>query len=97
MRGHGGSGTCTAAEHTAKEGMGLHRLGGSRDHATRLTIAVASPEVSVIELRSEGRISSRSPGADGFCLLAALDSDPITYARPLDAHGEPVGTHSVLL
>lgn len=97
VAGGGGFRARTAAEYIAQEGVGLHRLGGSRGAQTRLTIAVASTEVSAVELRSEGSVLSRSPGFDGFCLLGALDGDPITYVRPVNARGEPVGRQSLLL
>jgi hypothetical protein len=63
----------------------------------RVTTAFASPEVVSIELRSDQRVSKRAPGVDGFCLLGITHSDPITYARPLDANGEPLGSDSLLL
>lgn len=94
--GGGGWGTLSAAEYIADDGPGLHNLGGGGD-PMRFTIAVASPEVSSIELRSDQDVSSRSPGAEGFCLLGISERDPITYARGLDADGQPVGSESLLL
>ena len=95
--GGGGFGTFTAAECIAKDGVGPHRLGGSSGGPARLTVAVATPEVSSIELCSDRRSSSRPPGAEGFCLLGITDNNPITYARALDANGQPLGGESVLL
>lgn len=95
--GGGGHGTLTAAEYLAEMGVGLHRVGGSSGGPVRLTLALASPEVSSIELRSDDDVSSRSPGVDGFCLLGITHSDPITYARPLAADGRPLGHERLLL
>jgi hypothetical protein len=95
--GGGGWGTFPAAEYIASDGVGLHRLGRSQNGAARSTIAVTSSEVSSIELRSDYGVSSRSPGAEGFCLLRITDGDPMTYARPLNANGQPLGSESLLL
>jgi hypothetical protein len=97
LNGGGGWGTFPAAEYIASDGAGLHRLGASQNGAARSTIALASSEVSLIELRTDHRVWSRSPGAEGFCLLRIPDSDSITYARPLDATGQPFGSESLLL
>ena len=97
MRGAGGSGTSTASEILAELGVGLHRLGGGSRDPVRLTEAIASPEVVSIELRSDQGVSRRAPGVDGFCLLGITHSDPITYARPLDANGQPLGSQRLLL
>jgi hypothetical protein len=96
-RGGGGGGTFTASEILAEKGVGLHRLGGSSCDPMRLTLAIASPEVSSVELRNDHGISSRAPGVDGFCLLGITHSDPITYARPLDADGRPLASEPLLL
>ena len=70
-RGHGGggAGTFNAAEILDDLGPGLHRLGGSSADPVRLTQAIASPEVAMIELRSDRGVSSRPPGLDGFCVF----------------------------
>lgn len=95
--GGGGFGIFSGAEYIARDGVGLHRLGGSSGGQVQLTIAVASPEVCSIELRGEQGVSLRSPGADGFCLLGLTDSDPVTYARPLASNGDPLGADLQLL
>jgi hypothetical protein len=93
----GGRSTATAAELLEDRGPGLHRLGrGGRD-PLRLTTAIASPEVSTIQLRSQQGIADRAPGIDGFSLLGITYADPITYAHPLDARGSQVGSEPVLL
>ena len=96
VSGGGGWGTFAAAEYIAKDGVGLHRHGGSSGGPVRFTVALASPEVSSIELRSDHAASSRSPGVDGFCLIGVAVSDPVTYARPLDADGQPLGGELLL-
>ena len=98
-RGHGGggAGTFNAAEILGDLGPGLHRLGGSSADPVRLTQAIASPEVAMIELRSDRGVSSRPPGADGFCLLGITHSDPITYASALDTDGRPLPGEPLLL
>jgi hypothetical protein len=95
--GGGGWGTFSAAQYIARDGVGLHRLGGSRIGVARFTIAVASPEGSWIELRSDQNVSSRLPGVEGFCLIGLTVSDPITYARLLNADGRPLGCQTLLL
>lgn len=95
--GGGGWGAFTAAEYIAMDGVGLHRLGGSSGGTARLTIAVASREVSSIELRAHQGVTSRPPGADGFCLLGITAGDPVTRARPFARDGEPVGSATLLL
>src|SRR6202035_5976498 len=95
-RGGGGGNTSTAGEILAKKGVGLHRLGAGPRDPVRLIQAIASPEVVSIELRSDQGVSSRSPGVDGLCVFGITHDDPITYARPLEAQGQPVGTESLL-
>jgi hypothetical protein len=95
--GGGGSGAFSAAEYIAEHGVGLHRFGGGSSDGTRFTYAVASPEVSSIELRSDEGVSVRAPGAEGFCLLGTTEDSPLTHARPLDAAGEPLHTQILLL
>jgi hypothetical protein len=90
VTGGGGWGIFAAADYIAKDGGGLHRHGGGSYGPVRLTVALVSPEVSSIELRSDHGASSRSPGVDGFCLFGITHSDPITYARPLGADGQPL-------
>jgi hypothetical protein len=97
LNGGGGWGTFPAAEYIASDGVGLHRVGGSHDGAARFTIAVASTEVSLIELRSDYGVSVRAPGAEGFCLLRITVSDPVTHARALNANGQLLGSDSLLL
>ena len=98
-RGHGagGAGTFNAAEILGDLGPGLHRLGGSSADPVRLTQAIASQEVAMIELRSDRGVSSRPPGLDGFCLLGITHSDPITYASALDTDGRPLPGEPLLL
>jgi hypothetical protein len=79
------------------EGRGLHRLGGGGRDPLRLTIAIASPDVSTIQLRSQQSITDRAPGVDGFSLLGITHTDPITYAHPLDARGSQIGSEPLLL
>jgi len=74
---------------------GLYKLSCSSSDPLRLTIAMATPEVSAIVLRSQLGAQSRVPGADGFVLLGITHQDPITYAHPIarDGHelpGEPL-------
>ena len=97
VSGGGGWGTFAACDYIAETGGGLHRFGGSSGGAARLTLSIASPEVSLIEVRSDHDVSSRSPGVERFCLLGITHSDPITYARPLDADGRPLAGERVLL
>lgn len=96
-RGGGGAGTFSAAEILGDLGCGLHRLGGSSADPVRLTRAIASTEVAMIELRSDHGVSSRPPGVDGFCLLGITHSDPITYASALDTDGRPLPGGPLLL
>jgi hypothetical protein len=96
-RGGGGAGTLSIAEILGDLGPGLHRLGGSSRDSVRLTRAIASPEVAMIELRSDRAVSARRPGVDGLCLLGITHSDPITYASALDADGAPMLDEPLLL
>ncbi len=97
-RGSGGTTTQSAAELLVGKGPGLHRLGGgSAGDPVRLTDAIASPEVSTIELRSDRRKSHRRPGMDGFCLLGITHDDPITYAYALDSNGDLLPSEPLLL
>lgn len=95
-RGGGISGA-TAPELVHDRGPGLHRLGGGGRDPLRLTIAIASPDVSTVQLRSQQGIADRAPAVDGFSLLGITHTDPITYAHPLDARGSPVGSEPLLL
>ena len=95
--GGGGAGAFSAAEILGDLGPGLYRLGGSSADPVRLTRAIASPEVAMIELRSARGVSSRAPGVDGFCLLGITHSDPITYASALDTDGRPLPGEPLLL
>jgi hypothetical protein len=97
-RGSGGTTTHTASELLAEKGAGLHRLGGgSAGDPVRLTEAIASPEVSIIELRSDDGKSERAPGMDGLCLLGITHQDPITYAYALDSTGDSLPSEPLLL
>lgn len=97
-RGHAGATARSVAEIIAEKGPGLHRLGGSSaGDPVRLTHAIASPEVSTIELRNALRVSERRPGVDGFCLLGITHQDAITYAHALDSSGAPLPTEPILL
>jgi hypothetical protein len=97
-RGNAGATTRSAAELVAEAGSGLHRLGGSSGgDPVRLTHAIASPEVSTIELRSAAGLSRRRPGTDGFCLLGITHQDPITYAHALDSTGRLLPSEPLLL
>jgi hypothetical protein len=97
-RGSGGMTTPSASELIAEKGPGLHRLGGgSAGDPVRLTDAIASPEVSTIELRSDRGKSERRPGMDGFCLFGITHQDPITYAYALDATGDPLPGEPLLI
>lgn len=87
-RGGEGWSTFTAAEILSETGSGLHRLGGAAHDPVRVTLAIASLEVSSIQLRSDYGTGERQPGEDGFCLLGITHHDPITYARALDANSE---------
>jgi hypothetical protein len=93
----GGSSTATAPELLEDRGPGLHRLGGGGRDPLRLTIAIASPDVHTIQLRSQQGIADRAAGADGFCLFGITHTDAITYAHPLDAHGSQIGSEALLL
>jgi hypothetical protein len=95
--GRGGAGTFSAAEILGDLGCGLHRVGGSSADPVRLTRAIASTEVAMIELRSDHGVLSRPPGVDGFCLLGITHSDPITYASALDTDGRPLPGAPLLL
>ena len=87
-----------ATEIVAESGPGLHRLGGSSGgDPVRLTHAIASPEVSTIELRSAAGRSQRRPGVDGFCLLGTTHQGPITYAHALDSTGRSLSSEALLL
>lgn len=97
-RGNGSATTQSAGEIIAKNGPGLHRLGGSSaGDPVRLTHAIASPEVSTIELRSAAGRSQRQPGVEGFCLLGITYHDPITYAHALDSIGRSLPGEPLLL
>jgi hypothetical protein len=97
-RGSGGTTTQSASELLAERGPGLHRLGGgSAGDPVPLTDAIASPEVSTIELRSEARKFGRRPGIDGFCLFGITHQDPVTYAHALDATGDLLPGDPLLL
>jgi hypothetical protein len=95
--GGGGSGSLTAPEILATEGVGLHRLGGSSRDPVRFTLAIASPEVISIELRSDRGVLTRRPGTEGFCLFGVTDSDPITHARAIDKNGQALPGEPLLL
>jgi hypothetical protein len=96
-RGGGGAGTFSASKILVEVGVGLHRLGGGSRDPVPLTQAIASPEVSSIELRSDDGLSERQPGRDGFCLLGITHQDPITYAHALDATGAALPGEPLLL
>lgn len=96
-RGGGGAGTFSAGDILGNLGCGLHRGGGSSADPVRLTRAIASTEVAMIELRSGHGVSWRPPGVDGFCLLGITHSDPITYASALDTDGRPLPGAPLLL
>jgi hypothetical protein len=97
-RGSGGTTTQSGPELLAEKGPGLHRLGGgSGGDPVRLTYAIASPEVSTIELRSDRGKSYRRPGMDGFCVLGITHQDPITYAHALDSTGDSLPSEPLLL
>jgi hypothetical protein len=93
----GGISAATAPELVHERGPGLHRLGGGGRDPLRLTIAIASPDVSTIQLRSQQSITDRAPGVDGFSLLGITHTDPITWAHPLDARGSQIGSEPLLL
>jgi hypothetical protein len=93
----GGHSAATASELVDQRGPGLHRLASDGREPLRLTIAIASPDVSTIQLRSPKSIADRPPGVDGFSLLGITHTDPITYAHPLDARGSQIGGEPLLL
>ena len=94
--GRCGWATFAAAEYIARDGVGLRRHGSGSGGTVRFTLALASPEVASIELRSDRGTSSRSPGDDGFCLFGVVNGDPITHARPFDVHGRRLGDELLL-
>jgi hypothetical protein len=97
-RGSGGATTQSASELLTEKHPGLHRLGSaSAGDPVRLTYAIASPEVSTIDLRSDIGRSERWPASDGFCLLGTIHQDPITYAYALNAAGDPLTSEPLLL
>jgi len=96
VSGGGGWGTFAAAGYIAGDCVGLRRHGGSSGGPVRFTLALASPGVSSIELRSDRGASSRSPGDDGFCLFGVLNDDRITHARAFDVDGRPLGDELLL-
>lgn len=96
-RGGGGWSTFTAAEILSETGSGLHRLGGAAHDPVRVTLAIASLEVSSIQLRSDHGTAERQPGEDGFCLFGIAHHDPITYARALDTRREALPGEALLL
>ena len=96
--GRAGTTTCTAAEILPEYGPSLHRLGGSSPgDPVGLTHAIASPEVSTIELRSARGLSGRGPGVEGFCVLRITHQDPITYAHARDSTGRSLPSEPLLL
>jgi hypothetical protein len=97
-RGTGSAETESVSEILADRGPGLHRIGGgSAGDPVRITYAIASPEVSTIELRSDQGHGERRPGAGGFCVLGITHEDPITYARGLDRTGAALPGEPLLL
>jgi hypothetical protein len=97
-RGGGAAGTLSAAEILVDLDPGLHRLGGSSCDPVRLTHAMATPEVATIERRStDGAVSRRTPGVDGFCLLGTTHSDAITYVSAVDPDGLSLPSEPLLL
>jgi len=96
-RGGGGWSTFAAAEILSETGNGLHRLGGAAHDPVRMTLAIASLEVSSIQLRSAHGTVERRPGEDGFCLFGITPYDPITCARALDAGRQALPGEPLLL
>ena len=96
--GRGATSTRSAPEIIAEKGPGLHCLGGSSPgDPVRLTHAIASPEVSTIELRNARGVSERRPGVEGFCVLGITHQDPITYAHAVDSIGHSLPSEPLLL
>jgi hypothetical protein len=95
--GAGGHSCDTAEELVDRLGPGLHRLGGGYRDPLRVTMAIASREVSMIALSSDGRRSMRRPGVDGLSLFGITFNDPITYAHPLDQAGHSLASEPLLL
>jgi hypothetical protein len=96
-RGSGAAGTHGTSEILAQTGPGLHRLGGGSQDPVRVTCAIASPEVSTIELRSAHRVTERRPGVDGFCILGIKHQDPITHAYAVNSTGDTLPGEPLLL
>lgn len=96
-RGSGAAWAQSAGEILARTGPGLHRLGGGSQDPVRVTCAIASPEVTTIELRSARGVSERRPGVDGFCILGITHQEPITYAHAFSSTGDALPGEPLLL
>ncbi len=96
----GGGGSSTIAEpKDLLDGKdpGFHVFGGGGQDPVRVTIGIATPEVSVIRLRHEHGVQDRPLGVDGFCMLGITQLDPITYARVIGHDGREMPGEPLLL
>lgn len=78
-------------------GPGLHKLGSGTQDPMRVTIGIATPDVSAIRIRNENGTRARPLGADGFFLLGITFQDPITYAHGIDDTGKECPGEPLLL
>ncbi len=95
--GAGGMSTQTAERILDGRPPGLHRLGGGSSDPLRITIGIATSDVTVIRLKSAEGSTDRQPGTDGFFIIGITFEDPITYAYGVDHAGQSIPGERLLL